>query len=222
MIPYALTYYVRETGRLPRLVQCEQCDREYVYFLKRAGEGEGTSLLFLENAEAKERAARKARAELEAALAVGVDPVPCPRCGWYQSHMLPEARSRRHPWLWYVAGLGLAVAVIFGGMAVVVPNTRDPDREFVEATRAGGWVGVAGTFVAIGAVVLKWRLGTLHDPNDAPAADRVAVGQAKAMTIERFNELLAAYEESRSRPHPDDADPADGITPPTPGPSRNA
>src|SRR4051812_40965398 len=115
MIPYALTYYVRETGRLPRVVRCEQCDREYVYFLKRAGEGEGTSLLFLENAEAKERAARRARAELEAALAVGIDPVPCPRCGWDQSHMLPAAPPRRHPWPRHVGWLGPAAAVIFGG-----------------------------------------------------------------------------------------------------------
>src|SRR3954470_17482742 len=141
MIPYALTYYVRETGRLPRVVRCEQCDREYVYFLKRAGEGEGTSLLFLENAEAKERAARKARAELEAALAVGVDPVPCPRCGWYQAHMVPEARSRRHPWLWYVAGLGLMVAIIFGGMAIIVPNGHQVDPDFARVARSGGWVG---------------------------------------------------------------------------------
>jgi len=222
MIPYALTYYVRETGRLPRVVRCEQCDREYVYFLKRAGEGEGTSLLFLENAEAKERAARRARAELEAALAVGVDPVPCPRCGWYQAHMLPEARSRRHRWLMYVAGLGLAIAVIFGGMAVIVPNTRRPDPDFVEATRAGGWVAIAGAVVAVGAWALRWRLAALHDPNDAPAADRVAVGQAKAMTIERFTELLAAYEESRSRPPPDDADPAEPLSPPTPDPTPRA
>jgi hypothetical protein len=221
MIPYALTYYVRETGRLPRVVRCEQCDREYVYFLKRAGEGEGTSLLFLENAEAKERAARRARAELEAALAVGIDPVPCPRCGWYQSHMLPEARRRRHPWLRYVAGLGLAVAVIFGGMAVIVPNTRDPDRDIVEATRAGGWVGTAGAIVAIGAWTLRWRLASLHDPNDAPVANRIAVGQAKAMTIERFTELLAACEESRSRPFPDDADRAAPVSQPNPDESRN-
>jgi hypothetical protein len=222
MVPYALTYYVRETGRLPRVVRCEQCDREYVYFLKRAGEGEGTSLLFLENAEAKERAARKARAELEAALAVGVDPVPCPRCGWYQAHMVPEARSRRHPSLWYVAGLGLMVAIIFGAIAIIVPNGHQVDPDFARVARSGGWVGVAGAVLAVGAWAWRWRLAGLYDPNDAPAADRVAVGQAKAMTIERFSELLAAYEESRSRLHPDDADAAEPVTPSTPDPSPRA
>jgi hypothetical protein len=42
------------------------------------------------------------------------------------------------------------------------------------------------------------------------------------MTIERFNELLAAYEESRSRPHPDEVDRAAPVSPPTPDPSPRA
>lgn len=195
-IPYAVDYYVRVTGREPKVVECEACRHGYVYFLKRAGYGQNTSVFFLDNAGAKARAADQAHAGLEAALATGIDPVPCPQCGWYQAEMVAQARAAHWAGLRYVGYFGACLAAGAGGAVVAVGLTGAPADRSLLYTYALA-IGLPGLAVWVAAGRLQRRLAAAYDPNAAPAAGRVAVGRSKAMPVEEFVVVLARYEASR-------------------------
>src|SRR5437879_562592 len=128
-IPYARSYYATARGRFPKLVQCEECGFEYVYFLTATAGGEGTSLFFLDNQGAKERAHRSAEAKLADRLLSSVGVVPGPRCGQIQTHMLAEARRMHLSWMraaWIpllLVGMLLAMATGILRAEMVVSDT---------------------------------------------------------------------------------------------------
>jgi hypothetical protein len=78
-IPYGKRYTANLTGATLKPVRCEKCYVEYVYRMDRAGSGSGTSLLFLENQGARDRATQRAASELRGLLRWDCDAVPCPR-----------------------------------------------------------------------------------------------------------------------------------------------
>jgi hypothetical protein len=101
-------------GQTTKMVFCEQCGRSYAYELKRTGEGSAD--LFNGGHSA---AAAQADGNLSWALAVGIDLVPCPACGWYQRHMIPKARRLHRRWMVYVGQcltIGLIPVAIRGGI----------------------------------------------------------------------------------------------------------
>src|ERR1700689_2583979 len=98
-IPYALVFQASAQGSVPKLVECDQCQFEYVYLLSRSVETEQTSLLFLDNERAREDAERLARTYLQESLDQGCEVVPCPKCGWVQEHMVQRARELHYRWM---------------------------------------------------------------------------------------------------------------------------
>ena len=87
MIYVGKRYTSRVSGSVLKGAYCENCECEYLYKMVRTAEGQGSSPYYLDNAGAERRAQQAAINSLTASLK-GVDPVPCPDCGWYQKNML--------------------------------------------------------------------------------------------------------------------------------------
>jgi hypothetical protein len=91
-----------DAGATIKRVPCERCGAEYHYQLRRTAKGSVNSFLGIDDG----RAATKATTTLLRKLDTGCEPVPCPKCGWYQQDMIRRARRMRHRWM-----LGLAVSL---------------------------------------------------------------------------------------------------------------
>jgi hypothetical protein len=73
-------------GRTTKVVRCEACGQYYEYGLKRTAHGPSW---------------QQADADLQHLLAIGIEVIPCPACGWYQSGMIPKARRLHRRWMMY-------------------------------------------------------------------------------------------------------------------------
>lgn len=184
MIPYAMTYTSSAKGRVTKTVTCESCKTKYVYVMERRSVNQATSMLFLDNRGASARADSQAKKSLRRKLKDDCDPVPCPVCGWYQSFMIPKARSLKWKWLMPVeiglialdAYLFLA-SVAFGSRAMVRPNLMN----IVTMLMVCGVFTVI-TGVAVALPVVKYHLFRDFDPNLEDQEARIAVGKSRAIT----------------------------------------
>ena len=86
---------VKRSGRILRTVRCENCTLSYEYAMQRTVKLHGES--------AEEVLAAEAERQLRKQLATECDLVPCPSCGWYQQHMIDQARkqAKGHVPGWY-------------------------------------------------------------------------------------------------------------------------
>ncbi len=98
-------------------VRCEHCSATFAYLTRRQAVGQGSSVLWLDEAGAKERAKQQAVSKLEKELARTADPVPCPQCGRLQTPMLDRIRRSRRAWGW---GLGTVLALGWLVWALIV------------------------------------------------------------------------------------------------------
>jgi hypothetical protein len=111
-----------------RHVQCESCKQPYAYELIRRGEGTSGSLLWLENADARERAAHKAEIAAEKAVGHGHDPVSCPSCGHVQEAAIRDIARRRMQIPTTVIGMIAATCVLVPTAMLVKEWSSVQDR----------------------------------------------------------------------------------------------
>jgi hypothetical protein len=116
-------YTSTTTQHLIKQVTCEKCGCPFAYELVRQAAGMGSSAYNVGNQGAQQRAQQRAQATLNAMLANDEDPVPCPRCGWFQQSMV--RKNSRFTWLWTPWG---------GGMNI------DPNRDYPQ--RRGRFPGM--------------------------------------------------------------------------------
>jgi hypothetical protein len=173
MITAWLSYKAKVSGAVTKRVTCEKCSCAYAYEMVRQARGAGTSLYFLDNAGAENRAYAQANKRLRRAFERGVEPVACPDCGWFQSEMVEEARRRTLRVMKPIAIVALALAGFYGSMAVLalaVGAGRSPDVKWWEA------IIIPGGLAAVGLLLLGIRYAVVRgvDPNrgfpDRPAA----------------------------------------------------
>ena len=110
------SYTSSRTGTAVRHVKCEKCGCDYCYRLFRRGSGAASSRYGLDNKGAQTRAENVAAKKLQKLLLYGVDPVPCPDCGYFQAEMVEEYQSRFHGWLY---GLAMTFGILLGVAAVL-------------------------------------------------------------------------------------------------------
>jgi hypothetical protein len=107
---------------------------------------------------------RRLRKELDAA----VEPVPCPKCGWFQPEMVAEARARSFAWTgWLVFGLmSLAPVIWFVALDYgFVGYIRALDLDSRNPIVAAGLV-VLLILLAIALILsLRWAVSLTVDPN---------------------------------------------------------
>jgi hypothetical protein len=185
-IPYALTYTTTVTGRIPKLVRCEQCGFEYVYLLEATAAGAGTSVLFLDNEGAYQRSLAQAQALMHQELVGGSDVIPCPSCGTVQAHMLPRARQDYRHWM-YTAGVFAMAAAGILVLPAVVYTLIDSTTTGMSGVTAALIVGMATLFcVGLGLIQLRVRMAAAYDPNAEPVETRRQKGQEYAISKDDF------------------------------------
>lgn len=148
-VPVGQTYTATVSGRGLKLVCCEHCACEYVYGLERNVSGHASSLLWLDNEGAKKRAEDSASTSVKRTLRAAVDPVACPKCGWFQGNMVPLLKRRG---AWKIAIFGLAGAL---GLAIIVAILEKPSG----LTRKLPWSIAALSVAGASAFYI------CHDPN---------------------------------------------------------
>lgn len=94
MVLIQTDYTAWRIGAVSKYVDCQHCGADFAYTMYREASGQGTSLYFLDESGASDRANRRAEANLKSALASDIEPVECPTCGRFQSDMVWEARRR--------------------------------------------------------------------------------------------------------------------------------
>jgi hypothetical protein len=193
-IPVGMKYSATARGEVPKLVKCEGCGLEYVYLLRARGEGNASSMLFLDNQGAQLRARERAEKQLAAALETGVGVVPCPGCGRIQENMVPLAQKGRHPWM-----LLLAIFAFLGAALMLVPAacifSTAPSRT-PEEWRGAVWLLADLGLALVGGILLlvRARLSRRYDPNSEPLEERKRWGQEAAWTKEEY---LKAVEDAQ-------------------------
>ncbi len=184
LIPIAKTFTAASWGSAFKLVQCEQCVKVYVYRVKRRGQGEGTSPLFLDDEGAQNRATQRAACELQKELDSAIDVVPCPACGWIQSDMQALARRQHLPRL-KIAGIALLIALLVPSLMLLAAITKPPEepvstRMFVEVL-----VIMLVQFATGVALLLGRSLAAEHyDPNSEDVEGRLQKGRGRAALLD--------------------------------------
>jgi hypothetical protein len=168
-------------GQTTKVVRCEKCERRYAYELKRIG--------------------RDAK-HLADLLETGVEAVPCPACGWYQSDMIPPARRQHRRWM---VNLGLCVALALVPVVGVIGEFFYVNSE-PQGPPAVPWpIFVASLVcllaVGVGLIVWKYRLSRKFNPNDGDAEARKRYGQSRATLLaEPEDGIRTALAEAPRRP----------------------
>jgi hypothetical protein len=166
--------------------------------MTRSVSGQGTSLLFLDNQGAANRATTQAAAVLERTLEASCDPVPCPSCGWYQQPMVLLLRRRHHRWL-FTTGVALLTlaAILF-----LVANVGSSMNEHQPGTVPTGllWAIMATAVVlSPGLILFRCYLARRYEPNQGDAEARKRLGQARTIRPEEYLQILQDERERRQR-----------------------
>ena len=103
--------HIKAHGQATRVVVCERCDHRYEYVVTRSYAIDTIPLpLLIRSAE------RICNERLKKRLALAIDPIPCPSCGWMQSSMVPELRKR---FLRPLAAIGVFFAIASAALALI-------------------------------------------------------------------------------------------------------
>jgi hypothetical protein len=190
-IPYAREYTAKLAGSVLKLVLCENCGVEYVYRLERTATGSGTSMLFLDNRGARERASHLAEDRLRALLEQEIEAVPCPDCGWFQRSMIPKARSDHAHWMLTAGLVFLIVGFIAFALSFINGPPQNPTPPWLHTAFvvAYGVCGVAG----VGLLVGKFLRASRFDPNDMDPEARIKIGQGRARRREDLERPRMSY-----------------------------
>lgn len=168
------------TGKTTKVVRCEACGQHYAYELKRTGEGQDEGGLF---GGSYSVALERAEANLQESLAVGIEVIPCPACGWYQSSMIPKARRLHRRWMLYVGQcltIGSIPVAIFGGLVNgIFEHNGRPSISWPIFCGA-----LASLFVmGVGMLIWRYNLTQSFDPNDEDVETRKRYGQSRAVLL---------------------------------------
>ena len=197
-IPLGQRHIVTATGSAPKLVHCESCSGDYVYFATVAAQGEGFSPLFLAGQAATDEAEHRAKAKLAEELAKAVQPIPCPTCGWYQHDMVAPARELRYAkkmWLCKVFG-GFSVVMILPFLLLASPGGGHMIPAWgvmLSATPAAAFAALFAFFA---------RQSSRFDPNSVPQPERMRVGKTYALPEAEFRSMLSQHSQAQDQAAP--------------------
>src|SRR6516225_1521586 len=183
-------YTAWRVGAVAKFVCCKKCGTEFAYTMMRHASGQGTSLYFLDNAGAEERAQRRAESKLQKALASEVEPVECPKCGCFQANMVREARRR------YLKYMGPKYAAI--ALVVVVPIFFCGGvyiNGVVAALPIVPWNSILYSAIGLAAAIVlmpfvRFYLSLFYDPNRDTAEQRLARGYGLGIPRADYERML--------------------------------
>ena len=191
MIPIRIVwkkYTANVRGRVLKLVPCENCSTEYVYFLEREGEGVGTSVYHLNDGAAEDHAASAAEDTLQEYLENDFDPVPCPVCGHYQLYMFPKLYDGGSAWIPITKLIAIVVVCLSAVCAaywVIAYLQRPGDHALVPLAVTAALL-VVFALVAFGLGVVERSQAQRFDPNTEDQRTRIEKGRSRAVTRTEF------------------------------------
>lgn len=180
-------YTATLNGRIWKLVPCENCSTEYVYFLEREGMGVGTSVYALNDEGARDNAAEAAEQSLREYLENDFDPIPCPMCGHYQRYMFPKLYKPKS-WLPFAQ---LAV-MVFGSLDAVgalywtVTYLQRPSEHTLVRMVATWLLLAALLLIGVGLHAVERSRARRFDPNSEDQQARIERGRSRAVTRAEF------------------------------------
>jgi hypothetical protein len=182
-IPVTRTFTINVWGSSSKLVHCEHCSKDYLYVVKRRGQGDGSCVIFLDEDGALQRASQLANANLQRSLNAAVEVVPCPGCGWIQTDMQAVARSQHLPRL-KIAGWLLVIGLVIPLLVLLATWSRpanDPRRIplMVEITIATGLQLLAAVICLMGRSIAC----ASYDPNSEDIEVRLAKGLERGVML---------------------------------------
>jgi hypothetical protein len=174
------------TGQTTKIVRCEGCGKHYAYRLTRTGTGTADR----SSAGGYNVALQRAEANLQQLLASGVEAVPCPACGWYQSDMIPQARKQHRRWMVY-AGQCLTVGLIPLAVFGLLILDGFPEAQGLAPVFVPGLVCLF--VVGIGMFIWRRQLASKFDPNEEDVGARMLDGQSRATLLseQEAHDILA-------------------------------
>jgi hypothetical protein len=171
-------------GKTIKVIQCEACKRSFAYELKRTGHGED---------EDHSVAAQRAQENLERLLATGIDLIPCPACGTYQSNMIPKLRKQHRRWMVYVGQCLTVLLIPVGFIGLLINGYLE-----IQGNRHVPWSIFVGALVClfaagIGMFIWRYQLAQSFDPNDEDVKASRLGGPTRAIVLseEEANDVLA-------------------------------
>lgn len=186
-IPIGQTITAQVSGSCIKHVCCANCQTDFVYVAQRTGGGQGSSLLFLDNEGAKERAEGHAVKNLETELEKAVDPVPCPNCFRYQDDMVEELKKKYLGWTENI-DLVLFVVFIVAAIALAIQWSSFVPKAWIIALSAIGIVLSLGG--VLGLIYYRKIHRQEYDPNEDSIQTRSAISRDRAMLKEEFEKLM--------------------------------
>jgi len=210
MVFYAgRNYTTTLTNSINKEACCEKCGAHYLYTLTRKVTGTGSSPYYLNNAGAQKRSRKDAEKKLVKALKKGVDPVPCPQCGWLQADMVRVVRKGNYKWMkvlgWTIVLVGIAIWVV---PMIWTSDNADYDPALF---------GMAASVVALGVLMFGLRFWRQRrfDPNADYAAKVKQPSRAALVPYESvaLGGAAAAFSQPRAAP-PAAIPTAPTVTPP--------
>ncbi len=176
------------TRAVPRHTLCEHCGAEFVYHLERTGVGTSGFGLADSQEVADAKAVQAAHVDLWRELDTGAEPVPCPECFKYQSHMTEAARAERWGRVRHYGGQALAALPVVAFLTVIVFVVLFPKHTELAVAVV---LGTSAVLLLAGALAaLVFRFGKCV-PNDWPEAYRKAKADELALTRDDFDRALS-------------------------------
>jgi hypothetical protein len=171
------------SGSASKVVHCEHCATDYVYQVRRQVIGDGVSALLRSDRRAKDLATMLANQELQKALDLAVEVVPCPACGWIQGDMKTLARCHylRRTKIAGIVLLSLLVVplLMFVGTLFYPPDKPASARDLIEIAIFAFFLLAAG-----GGLLIARSMACSHfDPNDGDLDARLRAGRERAVLL---------------------------------------
>jgi hypothetical protein len=175
---------VKVGGSTVVATRCQQCAERYRYRLKRTAWGQSPN---------KAMAREAARERLRLLLRRQIDPVPCPRCGWFQEEMISLLRGRRLRWLRTLGIFCLSLGGVGAAFVFVwLKNSLEQGTRLTTTTfLAVSALAVIPLLGGAAFLVLRVVQNANYDPNDPETEEkRIELGRSRALTRQEATELL--------------------------------
>jgi hypothetical protein len=202
LIPIGMKYTATLRGKTAKLVTCEECQAEYVYFVERTAKGVDDSPLFLDNAGAERNARRRAEQDLRDKLDTAVAVVPCPECGRVQSHMIDLARREKFGHRRGLAKVAIIAGGIFvaaAGIAALLYLKEGGSGKLIMSLVYGPPAGLAFAWG-----IAKWirtgREAAEYDPNAEDRGGRLRRGREAAIPRAELIKQMAEWQTREGAP----------------------
>ena len=178
--------------RMPKLVQCEACNLEYVYFVSVA-DTDLTDRELEDYLEFVQTEVSSAGSKLvETYMSTVCAQVPCPKCEHYQRDMVEQARSSRSRWMikWALALIPVSIVFFVGAWMTTSRHLAAP-AEGTMMPMVIFWVlfGLATTMVFALPLVRRF-LVLQYDPNNESKQYSPLFRKARAVTKADFVRFL--------------------------------